>query len=302
MQSFLIDSSIYIFRSYFTLPDNWKSIDSNYSTNAVYGFTNFLINILRQTEPEYIGCAFDESLRSGFRHEMFSDYKANRELPDDALTYQLNACRQLCRVLGVYEVASGTYEADDLIGSMVRTTKMESIQPVIVSRDKDLMQLVDDDVLYWDFGKSQPQNKKSLEDKLEIKCSQLADFLALIGDSSDNIPGVDGIGVKTARQLLSFFPNVESIIEHLDQIEDLPIRGAGKLADKVNIAKEQILLSKQLATIITHIDNGPEINELVWKGVQPQAFEIFADEMGFGGTFESRIAGLKQRSLSQFSS
>ena len=302
MQSFLIDSSIYIFRSYFTLPDNWKSIDSNYSTNAVYGFTNFLINILRQTEPEYIGCAFDESLRSGFRHEMFSDYKANRELPDDALTYQLNACRQLCRVLGVYEVASGTYEADDLIGSMVRTTKMESIQPVIVSRDKDLMQLVDDDVLYWDFGKSQPQNKKSLEDKLEIKCSQLADFLALTGDSSDNIPGVDGIGVKTARQLLSFFPNVESIIEHLDQIEDLPIRGAGKLADKVNIAKEQILLSKQLATIITHIDNGPEINELVWKGVQPQAFEIFADEMGFGGTFESRIAGLKQRSLSQFSS
>ena len=302
MQSFLIDSSIYIFRSYFTLPDNWKSIDSNYSTNAVYGFTNFLINILRQTEPEYIGCAFDESLRSGFRHEMFSDYKANRELPDDALTYQLNACRQLCRVLGVYEVASATYEADDLIGSMVRTTKMESIQPVIVSRDKDLMQLVDDDVLYWDFGKSQPQNKKSLEDKLEIKCSQLADFLALTGDSSDNIPGVDGIGVKTARQLLSFFPNVESIIEHLDQIEDLPIRGAGKLADKVNIAKEQILLSKQLATIITHIDNGPEINELVWKGVQPQAFEIFADEMGFGGTFESRIAGLKQRSLSQFSS
>ena len=302
MQSFLIDSSIYIFRSYFTLSDNWKSIDSNYSTNAVYGFTNFLINILRQTEPEYIGCAFDESLRSGFRHEMFSDYKANRELPDDALTYQLNACRQLCRVLGVYEVASGTYEADDLIGSMVRTTKMESIQPVIVSRDKDLMQLVDDDVLYWDFGKSQPQNKKSLEDKLEIKCSQLADFLALTGDSSDNIPGVDGIGVKTARQLLSFFPNVESIIEHLDQIEDLPIRGAGKLADKVNMAKEQILLSKQLATIITHIDNGPEINELVWKGVQPQAFEIFADEMGFGGTFESRIAGLKQRSLSQFSS
>ncbi len=302
MQSFLIDASIYIFRSYFTLPDNWKSIDSNYSTNAVYGFTNFLINILRQTEPKYIGCAFDESLRSGFRHDIFCDYKANRELPDDALSYQLNACRQLCRVLGVYEVASSTYEADDLIGSMVRTTKMESMQPVIVSRDKDLMQLVDDDVLYWDFGKSQPQNKKSLEEKLEIKCSQLADFLALTGDSSDNIPGVDGVGVKTARQLLSFFPNVESIIEHLDQIEDLPIRGAGKLADKVNMAKEQILLSKQLATIITHIDNAPEINELAWTGVQPQAFEIFADEMGFGGTFESRIAGLKQRSLSQFSS
>jgi len=302
MQSFLIDSSIYIFRSYFTLPNNWKSIDSNYSTNAVYGFTNFLINILQQTKPKYIGCAFDESLGSGFRHKMFCDYKANRELPDNALAYQLKACRELCGVLGIYEVASSIYEADDLIGSMVRTTKMEGIQPVIVSRDKDLMQLIDDDVLYWDFGKSQPQNKKKLEDKLEIKCSQLADFLALTGDSSDNIPGVDGIGVKTARQLLSFFPNVESIIERLDQLEDLPIRGAGKLADKINMFKDQIFLSKQLATIITDIDDGPKVSELAWKGVQVQAFEIFADEMGFGGSFESRIAALKQRSLSQFSS
>ena len=302
MQSFLIDSSIYIFRSYFTLPNNWKSIDSNYSTNAVYGFTNFLINILQQTEPKYIGCAFDECLGTGFRHQMFSDYKANRELPDDALAYQLKACRQLCRVMGIFEVASSIYEADDLIGSMVRATKMEGIQPVIVSRDKDLMQLVDDDVLYWDFGKSQPQNKNHLEDKLEIKCSQLADFLALAGDSSDNIPGVDGIGVKTARQLLSFFSNVESIIEHLDQLEDLQIRGAGKLADKINMSKDQILLSKQLATIVTDIDDGPEVSELAWKGVQMQAFEIFADEMGFGGSFESRIATLKQRSLPQFSS
>ncbi len=302
MQSFLIDSSIYIFRSYFTLPNNWKSIDSNYSTNAVYGFTNFLINILQQTEPKYIGCAFDECLGTGFRHQMFSDYKANRELPDDALAYQLKACRQLCRVMGIFEVASSIYEADDLIGSMVRTTKMEGIQPVIVSRDKDLMQLIDDDVLYWDFGKSQPQNKKRLEDKLEIKCSQLADFLALAGDSSDNIPGVDGIGVKTARQLLSFFSNVESIIEHLDQLEDLQIRGAGKLADKINMSKDQILLSKQLATIVTDIDDGPEVGELAWKGVQMQAFEIFADEMGFGSSFESRIARLKQRPLPQFSS
>ena len=253
MKSFLIDSSIYIFRSYFTLPNNWKSIDSNYSTNAVYGFTNFLINILQQTEPKYIGCAFDECLGTGFRHQIFSDYKANRELPDDALAYQLKACRQLCRVMGIFEVASSIYEADDLIGSMVRTTKMEGIQPVIVSRDKDLMQLIDDDVLYWDFGKSQPQSKEKLEDKLEIKCCQLADFLALTGDSSDNIPGVDGIGVKTARHLLSFFPNIESIIEHLDQLKDLPIRGSGKLADKLNMAKDQIFLSKRLATIITDI-------------------------------------------------
>jgi 5'-3' exonuclease len=298
MRSFLIDSSIYIFRSYFTLPDNWKSLDSHYSTNAVYGFTSFLLNFLKQTEPNYLGCAFDESLGSGFRHEIFPSYKANRELPDDGLAYQLNACRQLCRVLGICEVASDIYEADDLIGSMARTTKTAGMQPVIVSRDKDLMQLVEDNVLYWDFGKSHPQNKNELEDEIDINCSQLSDFLALTGDSSDNIPGVQGIGMKTARQLLSYFPNVESIIEHLDHLQDLPIRGAGKLADKLGAVKDQILLSKRLATIVTEIDEAPVLCDLAWKGVQMQAFEIFADEMGFGNSFEARVAELKQRTLS----
>ena len=205
MQALLIDSPIYIFRSYFSLPENWHSLEPKFSTNAVYGFTGFLLDLLRRQQPEYIFCAFDESLGTGFRHQLCVDYKANRELPDDALAFQLNACRQLCRVLGVVEMASADFEADDLIGSMASVVRGNNVQPVIVSRDKDLMQLVEGQDLYWDFGKSSAKGQPELEAELDLGCGQMADYLALVGDTSDNIKGVPGIGSKTAKQLLSHF-------------------------------------------------------------------------------------------------
>jgi 5'-3' exonuclease len=267
------------------------------STNAVYGFTSFILDILRQKNPTYILCAFDESLETGFRHQLAPDYKANRELPDEALAFQLNACRQVCRVLGVREIASNAYEADDLIGSMAKKAGNADIQPIIVSRDKDLMQLIGSKELYWDFGRSQPQAKKVLESKLELGCHQMADYLALVGDASDNIAGIPGIGDKTAKQLLSHFSDIESILEHLDQLEGLPIRGAKKLADRFAGNQDQLMLSKRLATIETDIKDMPDIEEIKWRGVQEQAFELFAEEMGFGSVFSSRLADLKKRQL-----
>ena len=190
MQTYLIDSSIYIFRSYFSLPDNWRALDSGHPTNAVYGFTGFLLDLLRNKNPEYLFCAFDESLRTGFRHDLCPDYKANRELPDEALAFQLNACRQLCRVLGIAEMASETYEADDLIAAVAQQSRSENAQPVVVTRDKDLTQIIQSDDLYWDFGKAPPKTQRQVEKDLELSCHQMADFLALTGDSSDNIAGV----------------------------------------------------------------------------------------------------------------
>ncbi|MAE03507.1 MAG: flap endonuclease [Porticoccaceae bacterium] len=298
MQAFLIDSSIYIFRSYFTLPENWRAQESGYPTNAVYGFTAFLLDILRQKQPDYLFCAFDESLGSGFRHQLCADYKANRELPDDALAFQLNACRQLCRVLGVSEMASTTYEADDLLGAVAANVREMSGQPVIVSRDKDLTQLIQSGDLYWDFGKSQPQTQDQLESQLELGCGQMADYLALVGDSSDNIAGVPGVGAKTAKQLLSHFRSVNDILAHLDQLQDLPVRGAKKLADKFNHHRDQVLLSRRLATIVTDIEQAPNVNEIGWQGIYYDAFDIFCEEMGFANAFASRATQLKQRDLS----
>jgi 5'-3' exonuclease len=295
MQAFLVDSSIYIFRSYFTLPENWRSSVTGHPTNAVYGFTQFMLDFLIKKQPKYMFCAFDESLHSGFRHQLCDDYKSNRELPNEELAFQLNACRQLCRVLGVSQMASDKYEADDLIGSMTCVAKDAGVQPVIISRDKDLLQLIDDDTLYWDLGKAQPKVQRQIEKELDIGCGQMADYLALVGDQSDSIVGVSGIGAKTARQLLNYFPNVEAILDHLDQLQDLPIRGAKKLATRLSGCTDQIKLSKTLTTIVKDVPDMPILNEISWVGVQVQAFELFAQEMGFGDVFDGRIASLKQR-------
>ena len=123
----------------------------------------------------------------------------------------------------------------------------------------------------------------------------MADFLALTGDSSDNITGIPGVGAKTARQLLLHFPDIDAILEHLDQLQDLPIRGAAKLADKVTMHREQLLLARQLTTIVSDIDAAPELDQIAWQGVHAQAFELFCDEMGFGNSFSQRAHSLRAR-------
>ena len=295
MQALLIDSSIYIFKSYFSLPEKWHAEASQHSTHAVYGFTHFLLDLLKKQQPKYIFCAFDESLKTGFRHQLCPEYKINRELPDEALAFQLNACRQLCRVLGITEMASNQYEADDLLGAMATKVRKAGIQPVIISRDKDLTQIIQEGDLYWDIGKSQPKDYKQLEQDLGVGCHQMADYLALVGDSSDSIAGVPGVGPKTARELLSWMPSIEHIIENSDQLGDLPIRGAAKLSDKIADNQEQLLLSRQLATIVTDIDEIPSCDNIQWQGVYQDAFALFADEMGFADIFNSRSAQLRQR-------
>jgi 5'-3' exonuclease len=295
MQALLIDSSIYIFKSYFSLPEKWHAEDSQYPTQALYGFTNFLLDLLKKQQPRYIFCAFDESLKTGFRHQLCPNYKINRELPDEALAFQLNACRQLCRVLGIAEMASHQYEADDLLGAMAKQVRNAGMQPVIISRDKDLTQIIEEGDLYWDIGKSQPKNYQQLEQDLGVGCNQMADYLALVGDSSDSIAGVPGVGPKTARELLSWMPSIEHIIEHSDQLGDLPIRGAAKLSDKIVNNKDQLLLSRKLATILTEIDDVPSCDNIQWQGIYQDAFSLFADEMGFGDVFNHRAADLRQR-------
>ena len=295
MQALLIDSSIYIFKSYFSLPEKWHAEDSQYPTQALYGFTNFLLDLLKKQQPQYVFCAFDESLKTGFRHQLCPNYKINRELPDEALAFQLNACRQLCRVLGIAEMASPQYEADDLLGAMAKQVRNAGMQPVIISRDKDLTQIIEEGDLYWDIGKSQPKNHQQLEQDLGVGCHQMADYLALVGDSSDSIAGVPGVGPKTARELLSWMPSIEHIIEHSDQLGDLPIRGAAKLSDKIVNNKDQLLLSRKLATILTDIDDIPSCENIQWQGIYQDAFGLFTDEMGFGDVFNHRAADLRQR-------
>lgn len=285
--AYLIDASIYIFRAYFALPPNWESTDG-YSTEAVYGYTRFLIDFLSETQPDCIAAAFDESLETCFRNEIYPDYKCSRALPDENLAFQLQACREMTEILGVSTFASERFEADDLIGALAKKLRKTQRPMSIVTRDKDLAQLlIGDGDHIWDFADNKRYFSEDIKQKFGVKPSQIADYLALIGDSSDDIPGVPGIGPKTAAALLQHFPNVECLLEGCDEIDQLPIRGAKSLKEKITDYCDQIPLAKKLATIycdapLSQEKNSFKISKLKPKKINQGTFEYFCDEMGLG--------------------
>lgn len=288
----LLDASIYIFRYYFSLPDNWFS-DEGYPTAAVYGYTAFLLNFLARQRPSQMAACFDESLGSCFRNELYPDYKCSRALPDDALAFQLYACREVTELLGISSFASDTYEADDLLGTLLEDIKGsgEERGVGILTRDKDLGQLLlrPQDCL-WDYVNERQHQRLYREDifqKFGVWPEQLSDYLALVGDTSDDIPGVPGIGQKTAQTLLQWQPSIEALFEHIELLPQLPIRGAKGLPEKLVNHSEQIVLSRCLANIVTDIDwdtegGGNACLDMSFGKLDCAAFEDFCLRMGFG--------------------
>lgn len=253
----LVDASIYIFRAYFSLPPNWES-ENGYSTEAVYGFTNFLLD-LRAAGPTHVGLCFDESLETGFRHRLYPMYKSSRALPDEALAFQLAACREVAETLGFACFASEEYEADDLIGCLLTQLHKQADPVAILTRDKDLGQLLTRPQDYlWDYAADKLSFAQDIFDRFGVWPGQMVDYLALVGDSSDDIPGVPGIGAKTAASILA----TGSLADYLvapELLASLPLRGAKSLVQKLADAREQIALAQQLATIIV---DQPQIQQL----------------------------------------
>ncbi len=281
----LIDASIYIFRYYFALPDNWFS-DDGYPTAAVYGYTTFLIDLLQNQKPARIAAAFDESLDSCFRNEIYPDYKSSRAQPDEALAFQLAACREVTELLGIASFASDTYEADDLIGSLMpileRELEAENTPIAVLTRDKDLGQLLkrEQDFL-WDKANEKRFYRQDIFDKFGVYPEQLVDYLALVGDSVDDIPGVPGIGAKTAQDLLTHGQDIMGIFERLDELPTLKIRRAKGLPDKLIEATEQIAMSRALAEIVCDIPLGVTARDLSLKSQASEPLVDFCNAMGF---------------------
>ncbi|SHG13255.1 5'-3' exonuclease [Microbulbifer donghaiensis] len=278
--TFLVDASVYIFRYYFALPPNWTS-KSGYSTEAVYGFSNFLLDLLAR-RPRHIACAFDESLGSCFRNELYPDYKYSRALPDEALAFQLAACRSMAEALGIASFASERYEADDILATLTGICRDQ--EPIIISRDKDLGQLLDRGASsLWDFAADKHADTAAIQAKFGVRPGQIADYLALVGDASDDIPGVPGIGAKTAARLLAEFDDVESLLQRPEQVAGLKLRGATGIAARLQEHAEQVVLAKRLATLEENIELDIQLADL-----QPQPADIgvaqaLADEFGIGG-------------------
>jgi len=265
--SFLVDASIYIFQSHFSPQVQCFDLDGN-DVSASLGFIQFMFRFLRVASPKYVALAFDESLFTGFRHRISQDYKSNRELPDPALKNQIECCKKIARSLGCQVYASQKYEADDIIGILSTQIRKLTDDPSrgigIVTRDKDLAQLLlNDQDFLWDFSRNRKRFRVDVAAEFGVKPEQIPDYLGLVGDAVDVIPGVFGIGRVKAKLLLSHFSSIEEIYHNLPNVGELQFAGARKIQEKLQDAKDSAVLSKRLATVVTEIRDSKESFERI---------------------------------------
>ncbi|BFM12047.1 5'-3' exonuclease H3TH domain-containing protein [Simiduia litorea] len=275
----LVDASIYIFRAYFSFPPNWQS-KSGYDTEAVYGFANFLLD-LRIRQPSHVGVCFDESLETGFRHRIYPDYKSSRALPDEALGFQLLMCQEVAAALGFSTFSSAEYEADDLIGSLLTSFKTDSEPVAILSRDKDLSQLLTRKQDYlWDYAADVKSYRPDVAKKFGVWPEQLVDYLALVGDASDDIPGVPSIGKKTAATLLADGRALSYWQLNPAKLLTVDVRGAKQLAGKLEAFAEQISLVQTLAKVVCDIPLIASVTEVELKPIDIDLAQALFDQLG----------------------
>ena len=267
---YLIDASVYIFRAYYSMPDDMVDHEGN-PVNALYGFSRFLGDFMEQVTPEYIAVAFDESLTTNFRTSIYPEYKANRDPAPDDLKRQFELCRRFSRALGLMDVSNPKYEADDLIGTLVEHGRRQGRPSTVVTRDKDLAQLITREDVFWDYAGRGKIGYDRVPEVFGVWPEQIADFLALAGDSVDNIPGVPGVGKKTAGALLGHFGSLDEIYANLDKVHEVEVRGAKTLGAKLEMHKDAADLARRLTGIACDapIDN-------VEEALQPNAPDLGA--------------------------
>lgn len=249
----LVDASPYVFRAFFSLPESLRAPDGS-PANAVYGFASFLVKLLADERPSHVGVAFDGSLTTSFRNELYPEYKAGRELPPPDLEAQLGACREVAEAFGLVTWIDERYEADDLIATLHARLRAEGHRVVVVSPDKDLGQLVDAETVLFDFAKQLRYGPAEVEAKFGVRPDQMVDYQGLAGDPVDDIPGVRGIGPKTAAALLAALGTLDALFARLDEVGeealcDLELRGARGIARKLIAGRDDAFLSRELATL-----------------------------------------------------
>eukprot|EP00746_Dinoflagellata_sp_MGD_P083727 gnl/MRDRNA2_/MRDRNA2_33298_c0_seq1.p1 gnl/MRDRNA2_/MRDRNA2_33298_c0~~gnl/MRDRNA2_/MRDRNA2_33298_c0_seq1.p1 ORF type:complete len:345 (+),score=47.21 gnl/MRDRNA2_/MRDRNA2_33298_c0_seq1:88-1122(+) len=276
----LIDALPYFFRAYYALPGS-ISDPLGRQSNAVVGFTNFLIKYLADHKPSHVAVCWDHSLTTCFRNKIYPAYKANRKLPPPAMKDQIKRCRQVTEALGLICFSDERYEADDLIASLALPLTAGGHRCIVVTCDKDLCQLVGPQVVLYDFAKGERHDAKGVQRKLGVKPYQVPDYLGLIGDAVDNIPGVQGLGHKTAVAILAKFKDLESIYSSLDRIAKMNIRGAEGMVEKLRTQREMAFLSRTLAT--TSCDapvKRKPLGALSWKGPKKRSLDSLLPNMG----------------------
>ncbi len=226
-----------------------------------------MLEFLGKHKPDYVVCAFDESLQQGIRNDIYPSYKSSRERPDETVVFQLELCKQLARELGVCVLVSQRYEADDLLANASKIAHKNSLPISVISRDKDLIQIVENEYdTWWPYPTEEPLHTNALTERWGVRPDQIADLLALAGDSSDDIPGVPGVGKKTAAKLLDKFDNLENIFTNLSSVANSDIRGSQKLAEKLAEYHDQVNIAKKLSRLYSELNAIHTLEELMWYG------------------------------------
>ena len=292
---YLVDASLYVFRAWHSMPNEFHDADG-WPTNAVHGFARFLLELIERERPQHIAIAFDEALDSCFRNAIYPAYKANRDPAPDELRRQFGHCKALCVALGLSVLAHREYEADDLIGSAVHAARVHGFRAVIVSADKDLSQLLDDHDEQWDYARNQRWGAAGVPARHGVQARQIADYLALCGDAVDNIPGVPGIGAKTAAALLAHFDSLDALLARVEEVPFLRLRGAASAAAKLRAHREQALLCRQLSTIALDAPLDGAAGHFVRGNADAGGLRTLCDGMRFGPMTRRRLyaaAGLE---------
>ena len=285
---YLIDGSGYIFRAYYALPPLSRKSDG-LPTGAVNGFCSMLFKLLEDSrsddsnqKPTHFAVIFD-SARKNFRNDIYSEYKANRtEAPED-LVPQFDYIRKSVKAFNLPSIELLNYEADDLIATYVKQIIKTGAKVTVISSDKDLMQLVSDKVRLYDPMKSKVLGEKEVIEKFGVKPNQVVDVQSLAGDSSDNVPGVPGIGIKTASELIKKYKTLDILLKKANEIPQ------NKRRETLLTNKDKAILSKKLVTLKDDVPVKDELSSFILKEVQKEKLYDFFREMEFNRLLSQAI-------------
>src|SRR5215218_2487847 len=265
----LIDASNFIFRAYHAIQH--LSTSKGVPTNAVYGFTRMVLKTLKDLEPTHVALVFDKESRVE-RQKLDPNYKANREGPPPDLVPQFGLIRRVVDALNLPALEMAGWEADDVIGTLARRAKAEGFCVLVVTGDKDFVQIVDEDVRLFDPMNDRRTGPEDVKERLGIEPRQMRDYLALIGDAIDNVAKVPGIGPKTAVELLTQFGDVETLLTRLDEVKKPKIR------QSLESHRDSLQLAKKLVTFNTELPLDVKLEDLARRPVhEARARDLFSE-------------------------
>jgi 5'-3' exonuclease len=292
---YLIDASVFVFRAWFSIPADMTDPASN-PVNALYGFSRFLCDFLEEMKPDLVAVAFDENRGdSCVRTAIYPQYKANREPAPPELKLQFQRCRAVTRALGLADCGDEAFEADDLIAAIAAHMRADGHSVTILTRDKDLAQVLQPGDAMWDYPSGRRTTYEQVPDVYGVRAEQIADYLALTGDSVDNIRGVRGVGPKTASALLKHFDTVDAIYEDLEAVARLKIRAAGGLPEKLRTHRGDVDLARKLTRVRYDAPLGAVRERLKRSAPDIGQLDALYNDYGFGEALRRqarRLAGV----------